>query len=129
MNVFDTVMLKSEPLNLKRCTFMIWMSENCLFLNFLKVQLKILSWTQGDVCTHSHRIKILVDQVVNDCGQVGLEHGVALCLQGGRAHHGAEGVADLLEERDDLVLCGRVCDELVNVGDDVDTDVAGELVG
>ena len=37
-------------------------------------------------------------------------------------------MADLLEERDDLVLSARVCDELVDVGDDVDADVAGELV-
>ena len=103
------------------------MSENCLFLNFL-VQLKILSWTQADIGTDSHRIKILVDQVVNDLGKIGLEHGVALRLQGRGAHHGAEGVADLLEERDDLVLCGRVCDELVDVRDDVNADVASELV-
>lgn len=93
------------------------------------VQLKILSWTQADVCTDGHRVKILVDEVVNDLGKVGLEHGVALGLQGGRAHHGAEGVADLLEELDDLVLCRRVRDELVDVRDDVDADVAGQRVG
>merc|ERR1712181_3010 len=96
------------------------MSYNCLFLNFL-VQLKILSWTQADVCTDGDRIKILVDEVVNDLGKVGLEHGVALGLQGGRAHHGSECVADLLEEGHDLVLGRRVCD-------DVDADVAGQRV-
>merc|ERR1712181_157593 len=104
------------------------MSYNCLFLNFL-AQLKILSWTQADVCTDGDRIKILVDEVVNDLGKVGLEHGVTLGLQGGGAHHGAESVADLLEELDDLVLGGRVRDKLVDVRDDVDADVAGECVG
>merc|ERR1711971_805771 len=104
---------------------MLW---NCLFLNFL-VQLKILSRTQADVCTDGHGIKILVHEVVNDLGKVGLEHGIALGLQGGGAHHGAEGVADLLEEGHDLVLSRRVCDELVDVRDDVDADVASEIVG
>ena len=103
------------------------MSENCLFLNFL-VQLKILSWTQADVCTDSHRVKIVVDEVVNNLWQVVLKHRVALRLQCLRAHHAAEGVADLLEEGDDLVLRGGVCDEVVNVGDDVDADVAGERI-
>ena len=113
----------AEPL--KR--FVLWRSENCLFLNFL-VQLKILLWTQADVSTDSVRIKIVVDEVVNDLWQVVLKHGVALRLQRWRAHHTAEAVADLFEECDDLVLRGRVCDELVNVGDDVDADAAGEVV-
>merc|ERR1712181_25606 len=103
------------------------MSYNCLFLNLL-VQLKILSWTQANVCTDCHRIKILVDEVVNDLGKVGLEHCVALGLQGGRAHHGSECVADLLEEGLDLVLGRRVCDELFIVRYDFDADVAGQRV-
>merc|ERR1719237_1337541 len=61
--------------------------------------------------------------------KVVLEHGVALCLQGWGAHDAAEAVADLLEECHDLVLRGGVCDEVVKVGDDVDADGAGEIVG
>merc|ERR1719244_1655465 len=83
---------------------------------------KILSWTSTDGGTDGHRIKILVDEVVDDLRKVVLEHGVALCLQSWRAHDAAETVADLLEECDDLVLRG-------GVGDDVDADGAGELVG
>merc|ERR1719244_2255469 len=90
---------------------------------------KILSWTSTDGGTDGHRIKILVDEVVDDLRKVVLEHGVALCLQSWRAHDAAETVADLLEECDDLVLRGGVCDEVVKVGDDVDADGAGELVG
>ena len=86
------------------------------------------SWARHDVCTHSQRIKILVDEVVDDLRQVVLEHGVALGLQGLGAHHGAHGVADLLEELHDLVLGGGVGDEVVDVGDHVDADGAGELV-
>ena len=86
------------------------------------------SWARHDVCTHSQRIKILVDEVVDDLRQVVLEHGVALGLEGLGTHHGAHGVADLLEELHDLVLSGGVGDEVVDVGDDVDADGAGELV-
>jgi len=37
-------------------------------------------------------------------------------------------VADLLEELDDLVLRGGVCDEVVDVCDDVNADGAAQLV-
>ena len=85
-------------------------------------------WARHDVCTHSQRIKILVDEVVDDLRQVVLEHGVALGLEGLGAHHGAHRVADLLEELHDLVLSGGVGDKVVDVGDHVDADGAGELV-
>ena len=96
---------------------------------FIKILIQqSCSWACHDVCTHSQRIKILVDEVVDDLRQVVLEHGVALGLEGLRAHHSAHGVADLLEELHDLVLSGGVGDEVVDVGDHVDADGAGELV-
>ena len=45
-----------------------------------------------------------------------------------RRKKAAQGVAQLLEELHDLVLCGVAGDEVVQVGDDVDADGAGQLV-
>ena len=72
-------------------------------------------------------VQIVVDEAVDDGGELALHQGVALLLQGG-AQEAAQGVAQLLEELHDLVLGGVAGDEVVEVGDDVDADGAGELV-
>ena len=72
-------------------------------------------------------VEVVVDEAVDDGGELALHQGVALLLQGG-AQEAAQGVAQLLEELHDLVLGGVAGDEVVEVGDDVDADGAGQLV-
>merc|ERR1719352_2160304 len=72
-------------------------------------------------------VEVVVDQAVNDGRQLGLHQRVALLLDA-RPEKAAQGVTKLLEELHDLVLCGVAGDEVVQVGDDVDADGAGELV-
>merc|ERR1711971_1405601 len=72
-------------------------------------------------------VEVVVHQAVNDGRQLGLHQGVALLLDA-RPEKAAQGVAQLLEELHDLVLCGFAGDEVVQVGDDVDADGTGELV-
>ena len=81
----------------------------------------------GDVGADLLRVQVVVDQAVDDGGQLGLHQRVALLLQG-RPEKAAQGVAELLGELHDLVLCRVAGDEVVQVGDDVDADGAGQLV-
>ena len=81
----------------------------------------------GDVGADLLRVQVVVDQAVDDGGQLGLHQRVALLLQGG-PEKAAQGVAELLGELHNLVLCGVAGDEVVQVGDDVDADGAGQLV-
>merc|ERR1711997_857904 len=85
------------------------------------------SWAHPDGVADLLRVEVVVDEAVDDGGQLALHQGVALLLQGG-AQKAAQGVAQLLEELHDLVLGGVAGDEVVEVGDDVDADGAGELV-
>merc|ERR1712223_1160925 len=81
----------------------------------------------GDVGADLLRVQVVVDQAVDDGGQLGLHQRVALLLQGS-PEKAAQGVAQLLGELHDLVLCGVAGDEVVQVGDDVDAEGAGQLV-
>ena len=72
-------------------------------------------------------VEVVVDQPVDDGRQLGLHQGVALLLDRG-PEKASQGVAELLEELHDLVLGGVAGDEVVEVGDDVDADGAGQLV-
>ena len=72
-------------------------------------------------------VEVVVDEAVDDGGELALHQGVALLLDAG-PEKPAQGVAQLLEELHDLVLGGVAGDEVVEVGDDVDADGAGELV-
>ena len=72
-------------------------------------------------------VEVVVDEPVDDGWQLGLHQGVALLLDRG-PEKASQGVAELLEELHDLVLGGVAGDEVVEVGDDVDADGAGQLV-
>ena len=85
------------------------------------------SWAHPDGVADLLWVEVVVDQPVDDGGQLGLHQGVALLLDRG-PEKASQGVAQLLEERNDLVLGGVAGDEVVEVGDDVDADGAGELV-
>merc|ERR1711928_138163 len=85
------------------------------------------SWAHADGVADLLWVEVVVDQPVDDGGQLGLHQGVALLLDAG-PEKSAQGVAQLLEELHDLVLGGVAGDEVVEVGDDVDADGAGELV-
>merc|ERR550517_1153802 len=85
------------------------------------------SWAHADGVADLLGVEVVVDQPVDDGGQLGLHQGVALLLDAG-PEKPAQGVAQLLEELHDLVLGGVAGDEVVEVGDDVDADGAGELV-
>merc|ERR1719352_598792 len=98
----------------------------------------ILKNVQGHIlkkCSRAHAdgvadllgVEVVVDQAVNDGGQLGLHQRVALLLDA-RPEKAAQGVTQLLEELHDLVLGGVAGDEVVQVGDDVDADGTGELV-
>ena len=85
------------------------------------------SWAHADGVADLLWVEVVVDQPVDDGGQLGLHQGVALLLDAG-PEKPAQGVAQLLEELHDLVLGGVAGDEVVEVGDDVDADGAGQLV-
>ena len=77
---------------------------------------------------HFCGVQVVVDEGVNNCGKVVLEHGVAL----GRNLRGAKQPShlptELLEHGHNLVHSCLVGDELVDVGQDVHADTAGEVV-
>ena len=77
--------------------------------------------------THFCGVQVAVDEGVDDGGQVVCEHGVALVLQVLGAQQTSHGVTQLLEVGDDLLLGGLVGDEVIDVGHDVDADLAGEV--
>ena len=77
---------------------------------------------------HFCGVQVVVDKGVNNCGQVVLEHGVALLLNLRGAKQGPHLPTELLEHSENLVHSCLVGDELVNVGQDVHADTAGELV-
>merc|ERR550517_558260 len=85
------------------------------------------SWAHADGVADLLWVEVVVDQPVDDGGQLGLHQGVAMLLDAG-PEKTAQGVAQLLEELHALVLGGVAGDEVVEVGDDVDADGAGQLV-
>merc|ERR1711910_18049 len=85
------------------------------------------SWAHPDGAADLLRVEVVVDEAVDDGGQLGLHQRVALLLDGS-PEKASEGVAKLLEEGHNLVLSGVAGDEVVEVGDDVDADRAGQLV-
>merc|ERR1712140_36792 len=85
------------------------------------------SWAHPDGVAHLLWVEVVVDEAVDDGGQLGLHQRVALLLDGS-PEKASEGVAQLLGEGHNLVLSGVAGDEVVEVGDDVDADRAGQLV-
>merc|ERR1719288_432430 len=92
-----------------------------------KHSIRKCSWAHPDGVADLLRVEVVVDEAVDDGGQLGLHQRVALLLDGG-PEKASEGVAKLLEEGHNLVLSGVAGDEVVEVGDDVDADRTGQLV-
>merc|ERR1712112_605380 len=85
------------------------------------------SWAHPDGVADLLRVEVVVDEAVDDGGQLGLHQRVALLLDGS-PEKASESVAKLLEEGHNLVLSGVAGDEVVEVGNDVDADRASQLV-
>merc|ERR1719205_178107 len=80
----------------------------------------------ADTGAHLGGVQVVIDQAVDDLGEVVLDDGVTDLLQGGvKRKQGAEP----LNELDDVIHGGVAGDPLVNVGDNVHTDVTQEVLG
>merc|ERR1719412_410836 len=71
-------------------------------------------------------VEVIVDQAVDDVGQLGLHQRDAERLQGGV--DGSQGVADLLDKLEYFVNGGVARQKLVNIGDHVHTYVAQQAL-
>merc|ERR1711872_172507 len=72
------------------------------------------------------RVEVLVDNTLDDARAVVVEEARASLAKA--RNQLVKTQTNLIEEVHDLLFCGLVSDELVNVSDDVHTNVAGQLV-
>merc|ERR1719234_2955818 len=98
------------------CKFM-----NCWMLSFTYL------WAQSDGVANLLWVQVVIHDLVNDSGKLRLHESIALLLQA-CPQQAAKGVANLFCKCNNLVLGGVAGDEVVQVGDDVDADRAGQLI-
>jgi len=88
---------------------------NCWLVSFRYL------WAQSNGVANLLWVEVVIHNLVNDPRKLCLHESIALCLKA-CPQQATKGVADLFCKCNNLVLGGVAGDEVVKVGDDVQTD-------
>merc|ERR1719266_89785 len=98
----------------------------CKVVNFWVVPFRY-SWAQSNGVANLLWVQVVIDDLVNDPRKLRLHESIALRLKG-CPQQATKGVAYLFCKCNNLVLGGVAGDEVVEVGDDVQADRAGQVI-